>query len=71
MLVGIGGRQHDDASRADSGEQPTVEIVVGGERAAALQCQDAVHHGERRLAQASSTDSNVVSVASLTPIDRT
>ena len=34
---------------AGRGEYPTIEIVVGGERAAALQCQDAAHCGERRL----------------------
>ena len=52
MLVGVGGGQHDHSGCAGSSEYPTVEIVVGGERATALQCQDAVHHGERRRGSA-------------------
>ena len=36
VFIGIRGRQHDHASRPRRGDQSTVEVVVGDERAAAL-----------------------------------
>ena len=71
VLVGVSGGQYDDSICASFCDQAAVEVVIGGERAATLQCQDAAHLGERTLAQPSSTDSKVVSVSSVTPIERT
>ena len=71
MFVGVGGGQHDRPVRTGRGDQPSIEIIVGRERAATLQSEDAVHLGERTRDQTRSTDSNVASVASVTPIDFT
>ena len=55
LLERVGGRQHDDAVGAGCGEQAAVEVVVGDERAAAVEGDHAGHarspgHGGRLYA---------------------
>ena len=55
LLERVGSRQDDHALGGDRSEQAPVELVVGDERAAALQC-DGPGHGRRWYAAVDRTD---------------